>query len=95
MDSHAMHPTDRRVKAGFRATMATCAGAVLLLIPGVNVILFIGLMLPLWMIGRLGVPGLGHELNGFFIPSPIGWTMGAIIVWSIFLYAFNKSLKKA
>jgi|GEM_PF-2113758 len=89
-----MHPTDRRVKAGFRATIATCVGAVLLLVPGLNVILFIGLMLPLWMISGLGVPGLGEEFNGFFILSPLGWTMGAIIVWSIFFYAFNKSLKK-
>jgi hypothetical protein len=89
-----MHPTDRRVKAAFRATIATGIGALLFLVPVVNVILFIGLMLPLWTVSNLGIPGLGHELNGFFVPSPTGWSIVAVVAWGTFFMLFSAALKR-
>jgi len=70
-----------QVRAAIRATVATGVGALLLLIPGLNAILFVALMLPLWVLSNMGVSGLGSPLNGFFIPSAIGWTLVALVVW--------------
>ena len=89
-----MHPTDRRVKAAFRATIATGVAGLLLLVPGINVILLIGVMLPLWTISGMGVPGLGRELHGFFIPSPVGWSIVAVVVWTACFAFFSATLRR-
>jgi hypothetical protein len=70
-------------KAAIRATVATAIGALLMLVPGLNVILLIAVMLPLWVLSDLGVPGLGSPLHGFFLPSTIGWVLVAVTFWCI------------
>jgi hypothetical protein len=74
-------------KSALRATIATGIGALLMLVPGINVIILIAVMLPLWMLSEAGIPGLGRPLHGFFIPSGIGWTLVAMTFWGI-CYAF-------
>lgn len=65
------------------ATVATGVGALLLLVPGLNVILFIALMLPLWVLSNMGIPSLGHPLHGFFVPSAVGWCLAASVAWLV------------
>lgn len=84
-----------RGKAAIRATLVTSAWAVLMLIPFVSAITLIVFMLPLWALGNLGVPGLGHELNGFFVPSTVGWSLIAAFVWLAFFGIFQRRLKRA
>lgn len=73
-----------RSPAGF-AVVATALTALLGLVPGLNALLFIAIMLPLWFIHGLGVVALGHELNGFFIPNAAGWALACGIVWAFWL----------
>jgi len=63
------------------ATLVTAGCALLMLVPGINALLLIAAMLPLWCLDGLGVPGLGRELNGFFVPSAAGWSLAALLVW--------------
>ncbi|HEY0502210.1 MAG TPA: hypothetical protein VGD42_01845 [Lysobacter sp.] len=69
--------------AAVRATIATVVGGCLLLVPAINVMIFIGLMLPLWIVSDLGVPGLGEPSNGFFVPSTVGWCLITGTFWAI------------
>ena len=73
-----------RSPAAFAAA-ATALTALLGLVPGLNVLLFIALMLPLWLIHGLGIVNLGRELNGFFVPNAAGWTLACGIVWAFWL----------
>lgn len=84
-----------RGKAAVRATLVTGAWAVLMLIPFVSAITLIVFMLPLWALGNLGVPGLAHELNGFFVPSAVGWSLITAFVWLAFFRIFHRRLKRA
>lgn len=67
--------------AATNASLAVLVGAVLCLIPHVYVLTLLAVMLPLWMLSGAGVPGLGRELNGFFLPSAIGWSLAAAVFW--------------
>jgi uncharacterized membrane protein len=84
-----------RKRAAIRALLATAAWALLMLVPLVQVISLIGFMLPLWALADLGVPGLGRELNGFFLPSAIGWGLIAGVVWLMFFLFFRRRLMRA
>ena len=44
-------------------------------------IFYIVVMLPLWAIDNLGVIDIGTEKNGFFLPTPAGYVIGAILAW--------------
>lgn len=46
-------------------------------------ILYIVVMIPLWLIDDLGVIDIGSELNGFFLPTPVGYAIGASIFWVV------------
>ena len=83
-----------RKKAAIRATMATGAWALLMLIPVVSAITLIAFMIPLWTLSNIGVPALGRELNGFFVPSAIGWSLIAGFVWLSLFWLFHRRLKK-
>lgn len=78
----------RSARAAIRATVATGIGALLMLVPGPNVIILIAVMLPLAALSNMGVAGLGRHLHGFFIPSPLAWTLLAAAFWCV-CYAFS------
>ena len=84
-----------RGRAAIRATFATGVWALLMLIPLVSAINLIAFMLPLWIISNLGIPGLGHETNGFFDPSAAGWGLIASFVWLVFFWIFRGRLMRA
>lgn len=84
-----------RGTAAIRATMITGAWALLMLVPVVSAITLIAFMIPLWILSDLGVPALGHELNGFFVPSAMGWSLIAGSIWLSLFWLFHKRLKKA
>lgn len=69
--------------AAGRATIVTGVGALLMLVPGVNVLILIGVMLPLWVLSDAGIPGLGSAVNGFFVPSGIGWSLVGLTFWML------------
>lgn len=78
--------------AAKKAGIAVGIGVLLMLVPGINVLVLIGVMLPLWLVSDLGVPGLGYALNGFFVPSMLGWCLAAIAVWSAcFAWFFGRA----
>ena len=81
--------------AAVRATVATVIGGLLMLVPVINVLMLIFVMLPLWIANDLGVPGLGRPLNGFFVPSAIGWCVVAGIFWGISYVLSLGALKSA
>lgn len=54
---------------------------LMLIIPGSFIIGLIVVMIPLGYLSDLGISGLGHENNGFFIPTGIGFVLGALIIW--------------
>ena len=84
-----------RARAALKATLVTAAWALLMLVPFVSVICLIVFMLPLWALKNLGVPGLGHELHGFFVPSTLGWALIAVAVWLLFFSLFHWRLNRA
>jgi len=59
-----------------------------MLVPLVFAVGLVVFMLPLWFLDNLGVPGLGHELNGFFVPSALGWGLAAGTAWLFFFWIF-------
>lgn len=66
-----------------------------MLVPFVSAISLMAFMLPLWMLSNLGVPGLGRELNGFFVPSAGGWGLIAGFVWLALFWIFHRRLRRA
>lgn len=76
------------------AALVTGAWALLMLVPFVSAISLIAFMLPLWTLSNLGVPGLGHELNGFFVPSAAGWGLIAGFVWLVLFWFFHRRLHR-
>ena len=81
--------------AAVRATIATAIGGLLMLVPVVNVLILIFVMLPLWVASDLGISGLGRPLNGFFVPSAIGWCFVAGVFWGISYILSLGALKSA
>lgn len=81
--------------AAGRATIAIVIGGLLMSVPAVNVLLLIFVMLPLWIVNDLDVPGLGQPLNGFFVPSAIGWCVLAAIFRGISYVLSLGALKSA
>ncbi|MNW20367.1 hypothetical protein D3C71_2207420 [compost metagenome] len=51
-------------------------------------------MLPLWVASDLGVPGLGRQLNGFFVPSAMGWCLIGGVFWG-FSYVLSLGAVKS
>jgi hypothetical protein len=49
------------------------------------VILYIAVMVPLWAVDNLGVIDVGRDENGFFLPTPAGYMVGAMIFWCVLL----------
>lgn len=80
--------------AAVRATIATVIGGALMLVPVVNVLILIVVMLPLWVASDLGVPGLGRQLNGFFVPSAMGWCLIGGFFWG-FSYVLSLGAVKS
>lgn len=76
------------------AALVTGAWALLMLVPFVSAICLIVFMLPLWTLNNLGVPGPGHELNGFFVPSAAGWVLIAGVVWLVLFWFFHRRLHR-
>lgn len=76
-----------------RATLCVAITALLALIPVTNVLVLIAAMLPLWVLSGWGVPGLGHPLNGFFIPSALGWTLAACALWLLCFFLLRRKAK--
>lgn len=72
-----------RINAATRATIITGIGALLMLVPVVHALILIVVMLPLWVMNDIGVPGLGRAVNGFFVPSVIGWLLVGLTFWAI------------
>lgn len=70
-------------------------GVLLMLVPGLNVLVLIAVMLPLWMASDLGVPGLGYALNGFFVPSALGWCLVALAFWNACFVLFLGGARRA
>ena len=52
-----------------------------MLVTVLQVIGLIVIMLPLWWIHEMGIPGLGHPENGFFVPTTLGYIVGTALVW--------------
>jgi hypothetical protein len=73
----------RNSRAGFYATVMTGVFGLLFLIPVVNVFAFIALMLALWPVDSLGILDIGKEQNGFFVPTALGFCLGAVIFWTL------------
>ena len=72
------------------AGITTLFVSILAMIPGINIIIFIVVMLPLWFVHNLGVFDLGRELHGFFIPNKAGWAFIFAAVWLFWLFiGFN------
>ncbi len=84
-----------QTKAALRATLVVGVWAALMLVPFVYVITLIVFMLPLWILHGMGIPGLGSELNGFFVPSAIGWTLAAGLVWLLAFWLFHRRQRRA
>ena len=61
---------------------------VIMLIPGLNVLGLIAVMLPLWMAHDMGIRGLGAPREGFFLPSEVGFAIGALILWTLCFLLF-------
>ena len=81
--------------AALRATIVVLACAALMLVPPIRWLAYLLLlMLPFWMLSRLGVPGLGHELNGFFVLSTVAWLAAAVLLWLISFSLFYARAKK-
>jgi uncharacterized membrane protein len=78
-----------------RALLATGTWALLMLVPPIYALGLIGFMLPLWVLDDFGVPGLGRQLNGFFLPSAVGWSLIAAVVWLMFFLFFRRRLMRA
>lgn len=75
--------------------MVIGAWALLMLVPIVSAITVIMFMMPLWILSNIGVPALGRELNGFFVPSVIGWSLIGGFVWLSLFWLFHRRLKRA
>lgn len=81
--------------AALKATAVVLACAALMLLPPVRVLVYLLLlMLPMWMLSRFGVPGLGHELNGFFVLSAAAWSVAAVLLWLVSFRVFYTRAKK-
>jgi len=61
---------------------------VIMLIPGLNVLGLIAVMLPLWMAHDMGIRGLGTPREGFFVPSELGFFIGALILLTLCFILF-------
>ena len=61
------------------ATAVCVAGAKFVM--ALNVIALIVIMLPLWWLDELGIRGLGHAENGFFVPTQFGYVVGTFLAW--------------
>ena len=75
-------------RAFINAVVATGAWGVAMLIPGANIIGLIVVMLPLWMLHDAGLHGLGEPNNGFFVPTTLGYVVGAFIIWLVLFLLF-------
>jgi len=71
----------RMGRAFTRAAIVTGVWGVVMLIPGFNIIGLIIVMLPLWMLHDAGLHGLGDPKSGFFVPTALGYFVGAFIIW--------------
>lgn len=74
-----------------KATVITTIAAVLMLLPPVNMVLFLPAMMLLWKPNGSGVPGPGRESSGFFLPGPAGWVLRAVVLWLV-LFAVSSRL---
>ncbi|QTN26194.1 hypothetical protein HZ993_12645 [Rhodoferax sp. AJA081-3] len=85
------------LRAAKNALAVTMIWAVVMFIPGFNILGLIAVMLPLWSLHELGMRGLGEPNNGFFEPTQFGYTLGGFIIWLGWFLLFlvvQKLLKK-
>lgn len=69
--------------------IATCAVLATLVIPVVNLIVYVLLMVPIWWVDGLGFVDLGHENNGFFIVNAAGGVFGVAALWLVCVVLFR------
>lgn len=81
-------------RAARYASVATACSWLIAFVPVANLLALIVLMLPLWFLHDLGVPGLGRPTEGFFVPSIAGWTVLTIAGWLIWFLIFLKSTRR-
>jgi len=75
-------------RAARYASVATACSWLIAFVPVANLLALIVVMLPLWFLHDLGVPGLGEPTSGFFVPSIVGWTVLTIVGWLIWFLIF-------
>lgn len=80
-------------RAARYASVATACSWLIAFAPVANLLALIVLMLPLWFLHDLGVPGLGRPTEGFFVPSIAGWTVLTVAGWLIWFLIFLKSTR--
>lgn len=56
---------------------------------GIAALIYIVVMVPLWAVDNLGVIDVGIGKNGFFLPSPAGYAVGAVMFWLVILVLFR------
>ncbi|OYT90430.1 MAG: hypothetical protein CFE43_18215 [Burkholderiales bacterium PBB3] len=85
------------LRAATNALAVTMIWAVVMFIPGLDLLGMIAVMLPLWSLHDLGMHGLGEPNNGFFVPTQFGYTLGGFLIWLawfLLLLVVQKPLKK-
>ena len=68
------------------ATTATGCAFIVALVPGLNILVLILVMLPLWVIDNKTAIDLGEPLHGFFVPNKLGWTVVAGAFWLFWFF---------
>ncbi|MGN2248138.1 hypothetical protein ACFWZ3_15770 [Frateuria sp. GZRR35] len=82
-------------RAALKATVVLLVCAALMWVPPIRMLVYLFLlMFPLWMLSSAGVPGLGHELNGFFVLSAAAWSLVAMVLWLIAFRIFYMRAKR-
>lgn len=80
-------------RAFTKAVLVTGVWGIVMLIPGFNIIGLIVVMLPLWMLHDAGLRGLGEPNNGFFVPTTLGYFVGAFVIWLLWFLLFLATSK--
>jgi hypothetical protein len=72
------------IRAAVLATVVLGAASLVLYTrtpQALAVVLYVISMIPLWAVDNLGVVDVGTDKNGFFLPTPTGYAIGAVIFW--------------
>lgn len=67
-------------RAALKATVVLLVCAALMWVPPIRMLVYL--------------PGLGHELNGFFVLSAAAWSLAAMVLWLIAFRFFYMRAKR-